>query len=136
MRRILSRSAHRQHGRLGAFAVLALSAALAACAAGRSGTSISDLPSREFVGHLATIERAYWFHPCGEAAGTRWWVTFTEASVDALERARAAGLVRPGSRAFVRWRAAMTDERVVGPGGPALLVRDILELRAEAAGDC
>ena len=50
--------------------------------------------------------------------------------------AKAAGLLRDNERTFVRWRASRTDEKLVGPGGPALLVRDIFEVRAAASSDC
>jgi hypothetical protein len=46
------------------------------------------------------------------------------------------GLLAMNERAFGHWRAFRTDERLVGPGGPALLVRDIFEIRAPREDDC
>lgn len=115
--------------------VLFLAAATAACATG--GTDLGSLPVQEFAGHLVYGEEASWFMPCtGAAPGEQWWVTYTDRSVAQIRTAAAEGNAVPGERVFVRWRAARTDGRVVGPGGPALLVRDILELRPPAAADC
>lgn len=112
--------------------------ALVACsgAACSSVPDTSSLPVEEYAGHLVTEERGSWFEPCGAAAGERWWVTFTERSVAQIGDAREGGVGTAGARAFVRWRAARTDERHVGPGGPALLVREILEVRAARSEDC
>jgi hypothetical protein len=105
------------------------------CAAASFQPSIADLPSRELKGHLITTERAYWFQPCDSEPGTRWWVTFTGTSVDRLEQAKVSGEIRAGTTSFVRWNAALTDERFVGPGGPALLVREIMETRRLREGE-
>ena len=78
-----------------------------------------------------------WFTPCATApGGAKWWVTFTGASVQQADGAKASGLLATGERAFARLSAARTDEQRVGPGGPALLVRDILEIRAARHDDC
>lgn len=115
---------------------LALSLALicAGCAARQVDTS--RLPVEAFVGHVLTTGDGSWFTPCGSAEGVRWWVTYVDTAVRQAREAKATGLLTPGQRAFVRWRASRTDERLVGPGGPALLVRDIFEIRAPTADDC
>lgn len=113
---------------LGAFAL-----GSSACA---SVPDTSSLPVAEYAGHLVTQEQGNWFEPCGAPAGERWWVTFTERSVPQIAEARARGVATADVRAFVRWRAARTDERHVGPGGPALLVREVLEVRAAEDADC
>lgn len=97
-------------------------------------TQPGDLPAREFVGHLSAGNNGFWFRECGRAAGERWWVTFTGASIPEFADIRAE--LEAGRSQYVRLNAAMTDERHVGPGGPALLVRRILEARPEAASDC
>lgn len=99
------------------------------------GADLSELPVQEFAGHLTVAADAYWFRPC-TAAEERWWVTLTERSVTQVQAALDEGRIDRSSAAFVRWRAALTDERVVGPGGPALLVRDVLEIRTAGAADC
>lgn len=116
--------------------LLAAIAALGGAACAASVPDTSSLPVAEYAGHLVTEERASWFEPCGAPAGERWWVTFTDRSVPQIAAARAGGVATAEARAFVRWRAARTDERHVGPGGPALLVREVLEVRAAADGDC
>ena len=105
------------------------------CATSTSGPSA--LPDRVFTGHLITAERANWFRPCGaEAQDPFLWVTFTDRSVAQIAAARADGVALVGDTAFVLWRAVETDERMVGPGGPALLVRDITVVRPAGSGDC
>lgn len=107
----------------------------AGCAARQSGPA--ELPAEEFAGHVTSTEQGNWFEPCAEIAGSRrLWVTYTDKSVKQIQEARVAGLMVAGERYFVRWSAAVTDERQVGPGGPALLVRTIAEVRPAAAADC
>ena len=104
----------------------------AACASHQM--SAQKTPAETFAGHVTTSADGTWFTRCGDT-GSKWWVTFTEASVEQAQRAKAAGLL--GSEpTFVRWKAARTDERQVGPGGPALLVREIDEVRASRPDDC
>lgn len=104
------------------------------------GTHVPDtsrLPTAAFAGHLVTTASGTWFERCGAPADERaWWVTFTDGAVEQIARARASGIAAAGDRAFVRWRAAVTDERHVGPGGTALLVREILEVREPGPHDC
>ena len=67
----------------------------------------------------------------------KFWVTFTGASVQQAESAKTSKFFTPdGGPTFVRWRASRTDGGQVGPGGPALLVREILESRVPRADDC
>ena len=109
---------------------------LAGACAGRQGDT-SSLPVEPFSGHVTTTPTGTWFVPCGAAEGApRWWVTWVDASVRQVDEAKKAGLLAMNERTFVRWRASRTDERLVGPGGPALLVRDIFEIRAPRANDC
>jgi hypothetical protein len=114
--------------------LLFLLAVCGACASRQVDTN--RLPVEPFVGHVTTTDDGSWFTPCGAAATERWWVTYVDTSVRQARDAKAKGLLAPGQRTFVRWRASRTDERLVGPGGPALLVRDIFEIRAPADGDC
>ena len=111
--------------------VLLLILSLAGCSA---RTSPADLPARDLAGHLSTAGNGVWFRPCGASADTRWWVTFTGASVAEFSELRPA--LSPGQPRYVRLNAAITDERHVGPGGPALLVRRIVESRLESPPDC
>ena len=100
-------------------------------------SDVSKLPVEAFSGHILTTAQGTWFTPCGaDAASTRWWVTYVDAAVKQSQAARASGQLATGERAFVRWRASRTDERLVGPGGPALLVRDIFEIRPPGPADC
>jgi hypothetical protein len=106
-----------------------------ACAAHH--LELQDLPSEPLAGHVTADAAGTWFTPCGSAPeAARWWVTLTGASVQQMERAKSSGLLAAGGRTFVRWSAARTDGRHIGPGGPALLVRDITEVRAAGANDC
>lgn len=102
--------------------------------------SLSDLPVKELAGHYTSGQGESWFRPCGAAPTDRpWWVTFTEGSVAQADQARTAGQLVAGKSYFVRWRAAVTTGGEVGPQGPgvpALLVRDLLELRAPSDDDC
>jgi hypothetical protein len=118
--------------------LLAAVAGLAGCAAHRA--SLDDLPVQEYAGHFTAAPGASWFQRCGApAADSAWWVTVTDRAVAQVDSARAASGVAPGQRSFVRWRAARTEGGEVGPrgpGSPALLVRELLELRPAAPGDC
>jgi hypothetical protein len=115
---------------------LVLMVMLTGACAGRQGDS-SSLPVEPFAGHVTTTPTGTWFVPCGAAEGaSRWWVTWVDASVRQMDEATKAGLLAMNERTFVRLRASRTDERMVGPGGPALLVRDIFEIRAPRANDC
>jgi len=115
---------------------LALAAVLLGACAGRQGDTMS-LPIEPFSGHVTTTPTGTWFVPCGAAADAApWWVTWVDAAVRQMEDAKKAGLLALNERAFVRWRASRTGGRLVGPGGPALLVRDIFEIRAPRANDC
>ena len=115
---------------------LCSAAVLAAACSARQG-EIPKLTVEPLAGHVTTTATGTWFVPCGAAEGaSRWWVTYVDASVRQAEQARKEGLLALNQRTFVRWRASRTDEKLVGPGGPALLVRDIFEIRAPKPGDC
>ena len=115
--------------------LLAMSVVTAGCAT--AGVAASDVPNEELTGHITVDEHGTWFSPCGDGAGgPRWWVTFTDRSVQQIQGARASGQALSGSRSYVQWLAALTDEKHVGPGGTAVLVRDIREIRAPSAADC
>jgi hypothetical protein len=105
------------------------------CAAHESG--VQTLPSEPFSGHLTEAGDGTWFTPCAVTDNTaKMWVTFIGAAVDQAQRAKSSGVLASGQSAYVRLSAARTDERLAGPGGPALLVRDIAEIRAARADDC
>jgi hypothetical protein len=115
---------------------LVLATVLLGACAGRQGDTLS-LPVEPFTGHVTVMETGTWFVPCGAVADAPpLWVTWVDGAVRQMEDARKAGLLASNERAFVRWRASRTDGRLVGPGGPALLVRDIFEIRAPRANDC
>lgn len=95
-----------------------------------------QLPSEEFAGYLVDSGDGNWFQRCSDEAGSRWWVTLVDEAVRQVELARDSGRFAAGERHFVRVVAARTDQRHVGPGGPALLVRNILELRPPRPDDC
>jgi hypothetical protein len=118
--------------------LLALAVVLAGCATQKA--SLADLPVQEYAGHFTSGPGESWFRPCSAAPGDRpWWVTFTERSVAQADEARAAGRLAPGTSYYVRWRAAVTTGGEVGPQGPgvpALLVRELLDLRPAGADDC
>ena len=105
-----------------------------ACASSRA--PVTQLSVEPFSGHVIATDTGTWFTPCGSAESVRWWVTFVDASVRQAEQAKKSGQLAVNRRAFVRWRASRTDDRVAGPGGPALLVRDIFEIRAPGSNDC
>jgi hypothetical protein len=108
----------------------------AACAGRRS---LDELPTQLFVGHYSGVGGGSWFRRCGaEPSDSAWWVTFTGVAVEQRDSLRREGEF-PDASLFVRWRAAMTEGGEVGPRGPgvpALLVRDIIEVRDSAPGDC
>ena len=115
-------------------AALTLSTSISCARATRDSASI---PAVEMSGYLTVRDGGNWFQPCNSAAqAAPIWVTVTGQSVAQLKAAIDAGRIQTGERRFVRMRAAPTDGSVVGPGGPALLAREIMELRAPAAGDC
>ena len=112
---------------------------LAGCAGALSGGPASNdqLPVQEYVGHYTQGKDGSWFVPCpGTDSTLRFWVTFTGAAVEQYNTARADGRAVTDQPSFVRIRAAATDERHVGPGGPALLVREIRELRPSGLNAC
>jgi len=116
---------------------LAVALGFSGCAT--QSKSLSDLPTQEFTGYYTSAPDQSWFHASESADGTaRMWVTFTGQAVAQVEHARTAGQFLPGHRYFVRWRAAVTTSGEVGPqgpGSPALLVRELLELRPAPASD-
>ena len=115
--------------------VLAAAVAATACAARRP--SLDQLPSRELTGHFTGGTAGSWFRPCGAApADSGWWVTFTGRAVAQRDSLRRTGQLPDGERRFVRWLAAVTEGGEIGPRGPgvpALLVREIVTVRA---GEC
>jgi hypothetical protein len=116
-------------------AALLFSASVVVSCAARQGEP-SQLPIEPFSGHVTVTATGTWFTPCGSADPVRWWVTYVDASVRQSNEAKKKGLLAPNQRMFVRWRASRTDDRLAGPGGPALLVRDIFEIRAPRSNDC
>lgn len=123
----------------GAACVLAVALTLAGCAGSRA---LSDLPNRELAGHYTASPGGQWFRPCSasdeEAA---WWVTFTDEAVAQHDAAPFADLLRSDEPMFVRWWAALGDREAGAPEGPGpgtryALVREILEVRPAADGDC
>lgn len=122
-------------------ALVCASLALPACAA-RQVTSMDALlaqPAREYRGHY-DIASGSWFTPCGApAADGAWWVTVTGRSATQADEARRAGRLTAAAPVFVRWLGVETLGGEVGPRGPgkpALLVREIVELRARTPDDC
>jgi hypothetical protein len=111
---------------------------LAGCTSSR--ISLDDLPVSEHRGHIVWgLDGATWFTPCGGNQADPWWITFSGQSVVQRERAVASGELQRGSRYFVRLSAAVTKGGEVGPKGPghpALLVRNLLELRPARPDDC
>jgi hypothetical protein len=118
---------------------LAMQIALAVLAFGGCAArqpSAAELPSQQFSGHLTRSGNGYWFQRCNAPADSLWWVTFVNGSINQLEQSRERGAWTPGQRAYIQVDAALTDERHVGPGGPALLVRAIHDIRPASASDC
>ena len=100
----------------------------------------SELPAQELTGHYVSGPGESWFSPCSAAPGdASWWVTVTGGAVEQFDRARSAGQIASKQRYFVRWRSAVTTAGEIGPrgpGAPALLVRELIELRPAADDDC
>lgn len=126
--------------RRGATIVLRAAGCLAVAGCAANGTSFADLPTQQVAGHFVSGPGESWFTPCSASPGdASWWVTVTGRAAEQVGQARAAGELVAGQRYFVRWDAAVaTDGRIGprGPGAPALLVREVLELRAASADDC
>lgn len=121
-----------------ALVLVLASSSLAACSGMRS---LSDLPVRELTGHYTADSEGQWFRPCSDAEGAAWWVTFTDRVVAQREIAPFADLFQGDQPVFVRWMVALGDREAGAPEGPGpgtryALVREILEVRPEAAGDC
>lgn len=111
----------------------------AGCAARQSSLDVLNAQAPvEYRGHYTRDDAGSWFRPCGSAASdSAWWVTVTDTAVGQLERARQAGRFVEGRPSFVRWRAVLTRGGEVGPrGATALLVREILVVRAPSPDDC
>jgi hypothetical protein len=101
--------------------------------------SLDELPVSELAGHYTSGESGSWFVACGAAASDSSWATFTDLAVAQRDSIARTGLLTPGAKLFVRWRAAVTEGGEVGPRGPgipALLVRGILVMRAAGDADC
>jgi len=132
----ISEMRKRRHAALVLWAAAGL--AVGGCATHR--VPLSDLPARELAGHYVSGPGESWFSPCSADPGdASWWVTVTGRAVEQLDKVRSAGQLVPRERYFVRWMAAVTTEGDIGPrgpGAPALLVRDLLELRPAADDDC
>ncbi|HEY0970334.1 MAG TPA: hypothetical protein VGE02_05090 [Gemmatimonadales bacterium] len=118
-------------------AALALMATTA-CAGRRP--DLGQLPTRDVSGHYTGGRGGSWFRPCGIAStDSAWWVTFTDRAVVQRDSLRSVGALPDGERRFVRWLGAVTEGGEVGPrgrGAPALLVREILDVRPPSSGDC
>lgn len=126
---------------ISALGVAAAIPALTGCAL-RQTTSIDALqqqPAREFRGHY-TVGNGSWFVPCGApAADGAWWVTVTGLAASQTDRARRDGQLPANTPTFVRWRGVETSSGEVGPRGPgkpALLIREVVELRPRRDDDC
>ena len=132
---MLTRGHEAYSGRVAHACLAVLLFLLAGCAARTTGAAA--LPDHELSGHLLTTENGSWFRACGaDPESALVWVTFTGRSVGQIGAARVNGIGLVGDTVFVRWRAAPTDESLVGPGGPALLVRGISEVRPVDESDC
>lgn len=115
------------------FALAVLVLLLAGCA-GRH-QDLDALPSIELAGTFTKGDKASWLAPCGaKPDDAKVWITFTGAAVDHAEQARADGRLVPDRPVFLRVKGVRTD--TVGPDGNGFLVREIVELRPPAAGDC
>lgn len=122
-------------------ALAGASLALQGCT-GHRPTPIDALQAqtpREYRGHY-DIASGSWFTPCGPApADGPWWVTVTGRSATQADDARRDGRLTAAAPVFVRWLGVETLGGEVGPRGPgkpALLVREIIELRARTPDDC
>jgi len=120
--------------------VFLIAAGLTTGACATHTASLSDLPSSEFTGHYVSGPGESWFRPCdGSPSDPSWWVTLTGQAIEQVERARGAVQSAQGQPYFVRWRAAVSLDGQTGPRGrgvPALLVRELIELRAAGEDDC
>jgi hypothetical protein len=119
--------------------VVAAALGLGGCAARQSSLdALSAQPPREYRGHYTRGEAGSWFRPCGAAAAdSAWWVTVTDAAIPQIDSARRAGQLVEGRPSFVHWRAVLTRGGEVGPrGATALLVREVVAVRAPATTDC
>lgn len=104
-------------------------------------TALADLPAEPMAGHYEGGRPGEsWFRPCGAPSTDKsWWVTFGGRSVAQVDEKKAAGLMQPGQRYFVRWRGAVTTSGEIGPQGPgvpAVYVRELTEVREASLSDC
>lgn len=120
--------------------LVVLAALLGTTACTSRHLDLGQLPTRDVTGHYTGSRGQSWFRPCGLApSDSAWWVTFTDRAVIQRDSLRRAGALPDGERRFVRWLAAVTESGRVGPrgpGAPALLVREIIDVRPPTAGDC
>jgi hypothetical protein len=117
-------------------ALAAFVAATGACAIRQP--ALNELPASELAGHY-TSGSGSWFVACGATPADSSWVTFTDRAVAQRDSIAGTGLLAPGQRHYVRWRAGVTTSGDVGPRGPgvpALLVRQILVIRPAGPDDC
>lgn len=123
----------------GATCVLAVVLTLAGCVGSRP---LSDLPDSELAGHYTASPDGQWFRPCSASEGeAAWWVTFTDRAAAQHDAAPFVDLLQSEEPVFVRWRAALGDRDAGAPEGPGpgtryALVREIVEVRPQAPGDC
>jgi len=113
---------------------------LGGCAARQSSLDVLNAtPAQEYRGHYTRSQAdGSWFRPCGAtAADSAWWVTVTGGAVAQIDEAHRAGQLVDGRPSFVHWHAVLTRGGEVGPRGrTALLVREVVAVRATAPGDC
>ena len=121
-------------------AAVAALLSLGGCATRPSSLDVLNAtPAQEYRGHYTRTQAdGSWFRPCGAAAAdSAWWVTVTGGAVAQIDEARRAGQLVEGRPSFVHWRAVLTRGGEVGPpGATALLVREVVTVRAAAPGDC
>jgi hypothetical protein len=124
---------------LGLWAAVSLGLSLCVWGCATQDRSLANLPVQEYTGYYTDGENQSWFHASDSVPGAApMWVTFTGKAVDQVEKARGSGQLLPGQRYFVRWKAAVTTGGEIGPrgqGAPALLVRELLEIRSATAAD-
>lgn len=129
-------------GSLTRLALLVAATAMAgACASAPSSLErLAMQAPEEFRGHYTVGPEGSWFRPCGAAAGdSAWWATITGDAVGQVADARRDGHLVEGRPAYAHWRAVLTRGGEVGPrgpGAPALLVREVLAMRAARPDDC
>lgn len=119
--------------------VAAVVLSIAGCALRQTSLDVLNAQAPvEYRGHYTRGDAGSWFRPCGSAASdSAWWATVTDTAVGQIERARQTGRFVEGSPSFVHWRAVLTRGGEVGPrGATALLVREILVVRAPSPDDC